>query len=76
MVALKITKVGEAFAVVLTEERGEALGVAEGATLYAQQSEDGTVTLSGGRAMSFEARRARGRAFIARYEETLKDLAK
>lgn len=75
MVALKVTKVGEDLAVVLTEELRLALGVAEGGTLYAQTSEAGEVTLAG-RDMSFEGRRARGRVFITRYRKTLDALAK
>lgn len=75
MVALKIAKIGDELAVVLTDELCEALGVAEGGTLYAQASESGEVTLAN-RDMSFEARRARGRAFMARYRKTLAELAK
>lgn len=75
MVALKVTKIGDELAVVLTDELREALGAAEGGTLYAQASESGEVTLVN-RDMSFEARRERGRAFIARYRKTLDELAK
>ncbi|MDO8410519.1 MAG: hypothetical protein Q7S93_10720 [Phenylobacterium sp.] len=75
MVALKVTKVGEDLAVVLTEELRIALGVAEGGTLYAETSDAGEVTLAG-RDMSFEARRARGRVFITRYKKTIDALAK
>ncbi len=75
MVALKVTKVGEDVAVVLTEELRLALGVTEGDTLYAESSEAGEVTLAG-RDMSFEARRARGRVFITRYKKTIDALAK
>ncbi|OIQ66783.1 hypothetical protein GALL_516430 [mine drainage metagenome] len=74
MVALKVTKIGDELAVVLTEELREALGVAEGGTLYAEQSSEGEVMLAR-RDMSFEARRARGRAFIGRYKKTLDELA-
>lgn len=75
LVALKVTKVGDDLVVVLNGELREALGVAEGGTLYAQASESGEVTLVN-RGMSFEARRARGRAFIARYGKTFDELAK
>jgi len=75
MVALKVTKIGEDVVVVLTEELRDALGVAEGGTLYAAQSSDGEVTLAR-RDMSLEARRSRGRAFIGRYKKTLDALAK
>lgn len=75
MVALKVTKIGDEVAVVLTEELREALGVAEGGTLYAEQSSEGEVTLAK-RDMSFEGRRERGRAFIGRYQKTLDELAK
>ncbi len=75
MVALKVAKIGDAFAVVLTDELRDALGVSEGGTLYAEASSDGAVTLVG-RDLSFEARRARGRQIIKRYEKTLQDLAK
>lgn len=75
MVALKVTKIGDDVAVVLTEELREALGVAEGGTLYAEQSNEGEVTLAK-RDMSLEARRERGRAFIGRYQKTLDELAK
>ena len=75
MVALKVTKVGNDLAVVLTGELSDALGVAEGGTLYAEQSEDGAVTLVA-QEQSFETRRARGRAFVARYQKTFEALAK
>ncbi len=75
MVALKVAKIGDALAVVLTEELREALGVSEGGTLYAEASDEGAVMLIG-RDMSFEARRARGREFIKRYEKTFQALAK
>jgi bifunctional DNA-binding transcriptional regulator/antitoxin component of YhaV-PrlF toxin-antitoxin module len=75
MVALKIAKIGEDLAVVLTPELREALGVAEGDTLYAEQSEAGGVTLVAND-LSFEARRERGRGFIKRYGKTFEALAK
>jgi len=75
MVALKVTTVGEDYAVVLTEELSLALGVADGGTLYAETSDAGGVTLAG-RDMSFDARRARGRVFISRYKKTLDALAR
>ncbi|MDO8901124.1 MAG: hypothetical protein Q7V15_07205 [Phenylobacterium sp.] len=75
MVALRVTKVGDDLAVVLTEELRDALGVVEGGTLYAEVGEAGEFTLAG-RDMSFEGRRARGRLLISRYRKTLDALAK
>ena len=74
MVTLKVAKVGDALAVVLTDELRDALGFAEGGALYAEASSEGAVTLVG-RDLSFEARRERGRGIIKRYEKTLQDLA-
>ena len=75
MVALRVTKVGDDLAVVLTEELRDALGVVDGGTLYAEAGEAGECTLVG-RDMSFEGRRTRGRLFISRYKRTLEALAK
>jgi hypothetical protein len=75
MVALKVARIGDDLAVVLTQELREALGAAEGGTLYAEQSDTGEVMLVTQDA-SFEARRARGRAFIQRYQKTFDALAK
>jgi hypothetical protein len=75
MVALKVVRIGDDLAVVLTQELREALGVAEGGALYAEQSETGEVMLVTQDA-SFEARRARGRAFIKLYQKTFDALAR
>lgn len=75
MVALKVARIGDDLAVVLTQELREALGVAEGGILYAEQSETGEVMLVA-QDDSFEIRRARGRAFIKRYQKTFDALAK
>lgn len=75
MIALKVTKVGNDLVVVLPEELQELLGVAEGATFYAEASDDGDVRLAR-RDMSIDARRERGRAFMRRYKSTLDALAK
>ncbi len=75
MVELKVMKVGDELAVVLTEELRQSLGVADGGTLYAAPNAAGQVTLAS-RDMSHDARRARGREFMARYSQTLETLAK
>jgi hypothetical protein len=75
MVALKVAKIGDELAVILTPELRETLGVADGGTLYAEQSETGEVLLIS-QDDSFEIRRSRGRAFIKRYQKTFDALAK
>jgi hypothetical protein len=73
-ISLKVKKTGEDV-VVPAEELREALGSAEGGTIYAAQPNESEVTLAR-RDTSFDARRARGKAFINRYRKTLNDLAK
>ncbi|MBI1196904.1 MAG: hypothetical protein GC203_03500 [Phenylobacterium sp.] len=75
MIELKIEQTEKGLAIVLTPEAQELLGAADGQTIGFQVTDDGELRL-GALDMSFEARRARGRAFLKRYDETFKALAK
>lgn len=75
MIMLKIAQTEEGLAVVLTPEAAELLGAMAGQKVGFEVSEDGKLTL-GALDMSFEARRARGQAFLKRYDKTFQALAK
>lgn len=75
MIELKIEQTEKGLAIVLTPEAQELLGAADGRSIGFEVSEDGQLML-GALDMSFEARRERGRAFLKRYDETFKALAK
>lgn len=73
MIALKVEKIGDQIAVILTEEALEALAAEVGGTIHVEPSRDGvlrTVT----REFWVEDRAARGRAFLKRYTKALERL--
>ncbi|OHB30677.1 MAG: hypothetical protein A2790_23560 [Phenylobacterium sp. RIFCSPHIGHO2_01_FULL_69_31] len=75
MIVLKVKQTDEGLAIVLNPEAQDLLGAADGQSVGFQVSEDGQLTI-GTLDMSFEARRARGRAFLKRYDKTFQALAK
>ncbi|MBL8555616.1 MAG: hypothetical protein JNL41_15190 [Phenylobacterium sp.] len=75
MIVLKIEETEKGLAIVLTSEAQELLGATAGQDLGFEISEEGQLTI-GRLDMSFEARRARGRAFLKRYDKTFQSLAK
>jgi hypothetical protein len=73
MIALKVEKIGDRVAVVLTEEAQKALHLNVGDTLQLAPSGDGTfqaVTLEGW----VDDPHARGRAFLRRYNRSFSQL--
>lgn len=66
MIALKVEKIGDRVAVVLTEEALAHLGVKEGETIHLEPSRDGVIRAVT-REFWVEDPHARGRAFLRRY---------
>lgn len=75
MIVLKIKQTEEGLAILLSPEAQELLGAADGQSVGFQVGDDGRLSM-GTLDMSFEARRARGRAFLKRYDKTFQALAK
>lgn len=75
MIVLKIKQTDEGLAIVLNPEAQELLSATDGQSVGFQVGDDGQLTL-GSVDLSFEARRARGRAFLKRYDKTFQTLAK
>ena len=75
MIVLKIAETADGLAILLSPEAQELLGAIPGGEVGFEISPDGELVLAS-QDMSFEARRARGRAFLKRYEKTFKALAK
>lgn len=73
MIALKVEKIGDQVAVVLTEEARQVLGVEVGGTLHLEPSPDG-VLCSTTQEVWLEDPHARGRAFLKRYTRSLQRL--
>ncbi|HEY8616697.1 hypothetical protein [Phenylobacterium sp.] len=73
MIALKVEKIGDQVAVVLTEEALQVLGVEVGGTLHVEPSRDG-VLCSTTQEVWVEDHHARGRAFLKRYNKSLQRL--
>jgi len=69
MIALKVEKIGDRVAVVLTEESLAALGLGVGDTLHLEPSPGG-VLREVTRETWIEDPHARGRAFLRRYNKT------
>jgi antitoxin component of MazEF toxin-antitoxin module len=69
MLALKVEKIGDRVAVVLTEEALAALNVGPGDTLHLEPSRDGVIR-EVTRETWIEDPHARGRAFLRRYNKT------
>jgi len=73
MIALKVEKIGDRVAVVLTEEALAALNLGVGDTLHVEPSRDG-VLREVTREFWLEDPHARGRAFLRRYNKSFERL--
>jgi len=69
MIALKVEKIGDQVAVVLTEDAQAALHVAPGDTIQLDIGDDGQVSAVG-RGAWVDDPHARGRAFLRRYNRS------
>jgi hypothetical protein len=75
MIALKVEKIGDQIAVILTEEALAVLNAEVGGTLRLEPSRDGMVLASVTQEVWVEDPHARGRAFLKRYNRTFDQLA-
>ncbi|MFC3068613.1 hypothetical protein [Phenylobacterium soli] len=71
MIALKVEKIGDQIAVVLTEEALEVLDLQVGCDLHLERAGDGSVLCSVTQETWVEDPHARGRAFLKRYTKSL-----
>lgn len=74
MIALKVEKIGDQVAVVLTEEALEVLNLEVGGVLHLEPSADGGVIVSVHQEVWLDDPHARGRAFLKRYTRALERL--
>lgn len=74
MIALKVEKIGDKVAVVLTEEAIDMLNAQVGGTLHLEPTSDGHVLAAATKETWIEDPHARGRAFLKRYNRTFEQL--
>lgn len=74
MIALKVEKIGDQIAVILTEEALDVLNAKVGGTLHLEPSADGHVVAAVTQEVWVEDQHARGRAFLRRYNRTFDQL--
>jgi hypothetical protein len=74
MIALKVEKIGDQVAVVLTEEALEVLSLEVGGVLHLEPSPDGGVMVSVHQEVWLDDPHARGRAFLKRYNRSFERL--
>ena len=74
MIALKVEKIGDQVAVILTEEALEVLGAEIGGTLHLEPSADGAALVAVTQEVWIDDPHARGRAFLKRYTRALERL--
>lgn len=74
MIALKVEKIGDQVAIVLTEEALEVLGAEIGGTLHLEPSADGAALVAVTQEVWLDDHHARGRAFLKRYTRALERL--
>ena len=74
MIALKVEKVGDQVAVILTEEAIDLLNAKVGGTLHLEPTADGHVLAAVTQEVWVEDPHARGRAFLKRYRRTFDQL--
>jgi hypothetical protein len=70
MIALKVEKIGDQVAVILTEEALEVLGAEIGGVLHLEPSADGAAMVAVTQEIWLDDPHARGRAFLKRYNRT------
>jgi hypothetical protein len=73
MIALKIEKIGDQVAVILTEEALEILNLEVGGVLHLEPSNDGVIA-SVTQEVWLDDPHARGRAFLKRYNKAFERL--
>jgi len=74
MIALKVEKIGDQVAVVLSEEALEILNAEVGGVLHLEPSADGAALVSVTQEVWVDDPHARGRAFLKRYTRALERL--
>ena len=74
MIALKVEKIGDQVAVILTEEALEVLNAEVGGTLHLEPSRDGAALVAVTQEVWLDDPHARGRAFLKRYNRTFERL--
>jgi len=74
MIALKVEKIGDQVAVILTEEALEVLNAEVGGTLHLEPARDGGVVVAVTQEVWLDDHHARGRAFLKRYTRSLERL--
>ncbi|MDE2485984.1 MAG: hypothetical protein KGO51_01170 [Alphaproteobacteria bacterium] len=74
MIALKVEKIGDQVAVILTEEALEVLNAEVGGVLHIEPSSDGRAVVSVHQEVWLDDPHARGRAFLKRYNRALERL--
>jgi len=74
MIALKVEKIGDQVAVILTEEALEVLNAEVGGVLHLEPSADGAVVAAVTQEVWLDDPHARGRAFLKRYNRTFERL--
>ena len=74
MIALKVEKIGDRVAVILTEEALELLNAQVGGVLHVEPTRDGRVLAAVTQEYWVEDPHARGRAFLRRYNRTFEQL--
>jgi hypothetical protein len=74
MIALKVEKIGDHVAVILTEEALEVLNAEIGGVLHLEPTRDGVVVASVHQEVWIDDPHARGRAFLKRYTRALERL--
>ena len=74
MIALKVEKIGDQVAVILTEEALELLNAEVGGVLHLEPSADGPAVVSVTQEIWLDDPHARGRAFLKRYNRTFQRL--
>jgi len=70
MIALKVEKLGDQIAVILTEEAVDLLNAKVGGVLHLEPTSDGRVLAAVTREVWVEDPHARGRAFLKRYNRS------
>jgi hypothetical protein len=70
MIALKVEKIGDQVAVILTEEAVDVLNARVGGVLHLEPTADGHVLAAVTQEVWVEDPHARGRAFLRRYNRT------
>ncbi|HEV2530298.1 hypothetical protein [Phenylobacterium sp.] len=74
MIALKVEKIGDQIALVLTQEALEVLNAEVGGVLHLEPSADGATLVAVTQEVWVDDPHARGRAFLKRYNRTFERL--